>query len=996
MGIESIESTVLDAFMARAAEEPDRTAILAHGKSLTYGQLASLSDRVAHALSDRGVGPGSLVPIEAVRTADFVVAIIGVLKAGAAYIPIDDAYPAERKRHIYEQSGATVALHTRPAATVEPSCAPPAPIAVASLFECPAGERSVRTPMPHDLIYVIFTSGTTGRPKGVEVEHHSVARLVDWHNRQFGVTAASRMPLMAGLSFDISQWEIWSALTAGAMLILPDDDIRPDAAALVAFHRDHATTHAFVPTVMVSDFLHASRGTDLALRYLFTAGENLQPVDTDGATYTLIDYYGPTETTIFATMHRVPSAKLGRPPSIGHPIPGADIHVLDAQLHAVPDGQIGELCITGPCVARGYLNDASLTRDKFVTLPHDPSQRAYRTGDLGRKLPDGTIQYLGRTDDQLKIRGHRVELGEIAAVLASQPGIRTCAVIATDDAADAHKEIVAFVVPEAGGAADDVIGAIRTRLRACLPHYMRPRRYVALAALPVTLNGKVDKAALRALGHDDAARGADIGWRDDRIDTAIVRTLAPILGHTGFGPADNFFDIGGHSLLIAEFVRKLGETLGMKVYARDVYECPTGAELRARLDARLTERQSLLDAEPARALRDDISSPDGITLYRPIDTHRLERPAHILLTGATGFVGIHLLAELLERTDAIVHCTVRAADNTTARARIVEQAQRYRVVLAEPGRWIAHAADLSLPRLGMTDADCRALAQEVDVIYHSASAVNFIQPYSYMRTDNVVGLKRLLAFAADGKPKALVLLSTISVYSWGHLHTGKTTMTEDDDIDQNLPAVMTDIGYVRSKWVMEKVADLAASQGLSLMTFRLGYATFHRETGLSADYQWWGRLVRTCIAQRQIPDLRNLREGLTTVDYMTRAIAHISRNPSALGHKFNLVHSDDNNLTLRQFFERLERHFGLRFNTVPYHRWLDGWQHDATAPLYPLLSLFRDVMYDGRSTVELYQDTYRWRCDRVRAALRDSGIDEPTFERGELALYLEKSIGHRV
>ncbi|EEE02491.1 thioester reductase domain-containing protein [Burkholderia multivorans] len=335
-----------------------------------------------------------------------------------------------------------------------------------------------------------------------------------------------------------------------------------------------------------------------------------------------------------------------------------------------------------------------------------------------------------------------------------------------------------------------------------------------------------------------------------------------------------------------------------------------------------------------------------------------------------------------------------------ARTRPIKRSPRSRKIVRSAV--IGHSPIIDAPFLQRfhpylrSPTDYRTLAGCVDVIYHSASAVNFIQPYSYMRTDNVDGLKRVLAFAADGQPKALMLLSTISVYSWGHLHTGKTTVSEDDDIDQNLPAVMTDIGYVRSKWVMEKVADLAASRGLPLMTFRLGYATFHRDAGLSANYQWWGRLVRTCIDQQQIPDLRNLREGLTTVDYMTRAIAHISHNPSALGHKYNLVHTDDNNLTLRQFFERLERHFGLRFETVPFRQWLDGWQHDTAAPLYPLLSLFRDVMYDGRSTVELYQDTYRWRCDRVRAALQGSGIEEPTFTRDELARNLTQSIGHRV
>jgi thioester reductase-like protein len=277
----------------------------------------------------------------------------------------------------------------------------------------------------------------------------------------------------------------------------------------------------------------------------------------------------------------------------------------------------------------------------------------------------------------------------------------------------------------------------------------------------------------------------------------------------------------------------------------------------------------------------------------------------------------------------------------------------------------------------------------VDVIYHSASAVNFIQPYSYMKQDNVQGLIEILYFAANNKTKPLILLSTISVYSWGHLHTHKQEMREDDDIDQNIDAVITDIGYVRSKWVMEKIADLAASAGLPLMTFRLGYATCHSKTGVCASYQWWGRLVETCIAQSSIPDLVELREGLTTVDYMTAAIAHISRNHEALGKKFNLIHTAENNLTLKSFFCLLEKMFGYQFTLLPFHYWLQQWEHNMDAPLYPLLSLFKGNMYDGKSTVELYQHTYLWDCKNVKQFLQGSDIEEPIFTKPMLQAYLD-------
>ncbi|WP_425102721.1 thioester reductase domain-containing protein [Burkholderia ambifaria] len=318
------------------------------------------------------------------------------------------------------------------------------------------------------------------------------------------------------------------------------------------------------------------------------------------------------------------------------------------------------------------------------------------------------------------------------------------------------------------------------------------------------------------------------------------------------------------------------------------------------------------------------------------------------------------------------------------------------VECAERSRIRVCAGDITQARFGMNEHDYAELADEIDIVYHSAGAVNFIQPYSYMKKINVDGLTQILAFAGCRRTKALILLSTISVYSWGHRFTGKAMMTEDDDIDQNLPAVLEDIGYTRSKWVMEKMADLAGQRGLPLMTFRLGYATFHGETGVSADYQWWGRLVKTCIALGIVPDLDDLREGLTSVDYMTKALARISRNPAALGRKFNLINSPETNITLKEFFARLERYFGLRFRVVPFREWLGAWKANIDAPLYPLLSLFDDNIRDGMSTAELYQNNYVWDCRNVIEFLEGSGIEQPAFSREQLARYLERSVGYRV
>ncbi|MFC7627453.1 amino acid adenylation domain-containing protein [Paraburkholderia humisilvae] len=993
-----IIKTVLDLFDHQVSLSPDGIALASGSTTLTYGELALRSDAVAHFLVEHGVNRGALIPIEATRSIDYIVAIIGVLKANAVYVPIDYQHPSERKKLILEQSGSPILLST---AGERDECERETfdkwtRVSVGSLStKAPASRVSLPArPSPSEPIYVIFTSGTTGVPKGVIVEHHAVSRLIQWHNAKFEVTSGSRHTLMAGLGFDVCQWEIWSPLCAGATLHVLDDEKRLDTGLLTDFYRQNSITHAFVPTVMVPNVVNATRNRVGSLRYLFTAGEKLKPVDTEGISYSLIDYYGPTEATIFATVHHVPGSASGKPESIGRPVTDTEILILDEQLKERPPGEAGELYIAGSCLARGYLNNEALTRERFIPRPGRPGARMYRTGDLARWLPDGTVQYLGRGDEQVKIRGNRVELGEIESFLATQQGIEKVAVVVTGRDADPTREVIAYLVTNgAPGSFSQIVQSIRENVRAHLPDYMRPGRYIELHDMPLTVNGKTDKAALRAQLAASAAAPVDTHADVNSMERLVFDVFRTVLEHGDFGRRDSFFDVGGHSLLVAEVVLTLEERLNTKVYIRDVYQHQTVTALAAHLRSRLQTELPSIDGEPIHQLRNDIELPPAIVLNKPFDIDRLKKPRHILLTGTTGFVGAHLLADLLATTDAVIHCPVRAASDAEARSRIDDKLAAYRIEIEDRNRVIAYAADLSLAEFGMAHGDYMKLSSDIDVIYHSASAVNFIQPYSYMKKDNVDGLKQVVSFAASDRLKALILLSTISVYSWGHLHTGKTVMTEEDDIDQNFPAVLTDIGYVRSKWVMEKIADLAAAHGLPLMTFRLGYATFNSRTGLSASYQWWGRLVETCIKFSAIPDLRDLREGLTTVDYMTRAIAHISRNPAALTKKFNLIHSDKNNLTLKQFFSLLEPHVGAKFDVVPFAEWLSKWKDNRDAPLYPLLSLFRDNMYDGRSTVELYQDTYRWDCKNVTNFLKGSGIEEPRFSDEELTRYLENSIG---
>ncbi|MBV7515718.1 amino acid adenylation domain-containing protein [Pseudomonas sp. PDM25] len=990
-------TTLLDHVERWCNLTPDAMAVVTTHEKLTYGELAQYSDAVATFLHNHNIGPGRIVPIEATRTVDFIVGLLGIMKTGAAYSPIDHGYPEKRKSYIIEQTQAPLTLTTIPPKLFDRKKLDRRAVSVASLRQ---GNKKKIThrPLTSDAIYVIFTSGTTGVPKGVIVEHYSVEAFVIWHNKQFSIDQSTRSTLMAALGFDVAHWEIWSPLSAGGTLYMPDDETRRDVDLLIKMLDRSEITHAFVPTVMAHDLIAASRPGPKSLKYLFTGGEKLNPIDTDHIHYQLIDYYGPTEATIWASYHPVSSSSLGLPPSIGKPVCDTQLWILDEQLREPPKGQIGEICISGPCLARGYLHNERQTHEKFLTHPFLQDARIYRTGDLGKWLPDGSVQFLGRTDEQVKIRGHLVELIEIETVIARQLGVRKVSVIATSPVVSGDKEIVAFIIPDnVAILANEIIPNIREGIGSFLPDYMMPGKYLVVDTFPENVNGKTDKASLRSLfeQHKASVPLHDYSAIADVLERSIFEVFAKTLGHTDFDDTGSFFDIGGHSLLAAQVVVHLSKHFKLPLRITDLYNHPSVTTLATEIKRRLQSSDEISDHTSPETLRNDATLPEDIIFSGAFDNRRLENAEHLLLTGVTGFVGIHLLAELLERTEAVVHCIVRAEDANQADLRLAEKLTQYMVSLSasQKARIRLYIGDISEPWLGLIPADYDALSLKIDVIHHSASAVNFIKPYSSMKQDNVDGLINLIRFAAAGRIKAMMLLSTISVYSWGYWITGKKLMREDDDIDQNLPAICADIGYVKSKWAMETIADQAESRGMPLMTFRLGYATYHAKTGISASYQWWGRLVKTCIELGAIPDLEELREGLSTVDYMSKAVSHISKNSLALGKKFNLIHSGDRNVSLKGFFMRLAEHFGYKFQILPFHEWRDLWENDDSAPLYPVLNLFKDPMYEGKCILELYQHTYDWKHDNTQNFLEGSDILQPEFDAKELAHYLRHSIG---
>ncbi|EMB4110649.1 amino acid adenylation domain-containing protein [Serratia marcescens] len=991
------QNNVVKQFINQAIESKDKIAIEYGNTIMTYEQLHKESDRLCSLLRLAQVAPGNSVPLVVQRTPEFIIGMLAIAKAGAAYIPIDIHNPQKRIAQIIEQSNSPVVLLGNHAFTSHVELAGVPVIAIDKAYPDLARDPCIPTLSSADeSAYVIFTSGTTGIPKGVMVSHGALHNLVNWHNVNFAVDAQCRSTLIAGIGFDVAQWEVWSPLICGATLVLPDSEetrLCPDA--LLRFFALQRLTHAFVPTVFVPDIVNLPQPAELTLRYLFTAGEKLSPVNVSHLDYSLIDYYGPTEATIFTTCNTVICASKNQPPSIGVPIAGAEVFILDKELQPLGVGQPGELFIGGPGLAIGYLNDIEMTRQRFITSPFSPGKRIYRSGDLACWLPGGRVQYLGRLDEQVKIRGNSIELGEIENVLLQHPTVKGAVALVVGEP-DREKRILAFVASPHNDA-PELQEKLRQHIANALPAYFMPSAIVVLPRLPLTINGKVDKGAL--LAHEQQRRAERVRPESNfsEREALLAEIWASLLDDVSPGLDDEFTHLGGHSLTAAKMAVVISEKMGVQTYVHDIYDHPTIRLLAKALEERSRTPSVATSTEPLRILQDDIFLPDDIYIDPHFDEYQVTAPRCILLTGSTGFVGSHLLSDLMRTTEAKVYCLIRAQDLQTAQLRLSDTLAHYHIVLTEAQRVraVPICGDISKPRLGMLVEEYRRLSQEVDIIYHSGGAINFIQPYSYLKHINVQGVREIIRFAAEKRTKPVMLLSSVAVFSWKPQHSERWIMHEDDDIDLNLPEVLTDIGYVRSKWVMEKVAGLAVARGLPMITFRLGYATNHSETGVSAEYQWWGNLVKTCLDCGIVPALQEFREGLTTVDYITSVITYVSRNPQAIGKKFHLTPEPEDSLTLDEFFSLLEQYFGFHFHRQPLPEWFAHWEEDPESPLYPILGLIRENASGGQSTIELYQNTYQWDKRNVKQFLQGSMIQEPQFTRQVLARYLRQSIGYQ-
>ncbi|MEU0663022.1 amino acid adenylation domain-containing protein [Streptomyces lavendulocolor] len=1097
-GARPYERSPAELFAERARRHPERCAVAGRDARLTYAELASLAERFARGLAAAGVGAGDVVGIMGRRGPESCAAILGAAYAGTPYLPLDASLPGGRLRGMLEDAGAAVVVRLPGAdsgagagrgaehgAWAGPGAGPDAdggagagPCAVRVLEYAAVlraggsgAEWGSGVPLPgagrgpEAPAYVMFTSGTTGRPRAVAVPQRGVVRLA-LTNGFLDVRPEDRVLHTAALSFDASVLEMWPALLNGACLVPAPSEVLLAPHALHRLVTDEGVTVLFLTTSVFHMVARERPETFAGLRYVVTGGEALRPdaarrVLELGRPRHLVNAYGPTEAACVALAHEVthvPADATCVP--VGRPIADTVVHVLREDGTPAATGEVGELYIGGGALAGGYLNDPDATAQRFLSLrPESASAplagpgvrtgggrpRVYRSGDFVRRRSDGVIEFCERRDDQVKVRGFRVELEEVRAALTRRPEVADAVVVARDDDGSG-RSLHAYVTPRVPGRSPTA-QEVRAFLAEELPSFMLPATVTVLDRLPLAPSGKVDRAALP--GPAEVPVTAPERHERGSVAGVVAEAWAAVLPLGRAEPDDDFFVCGGSSLLAVRLVARvrqrlgLGQRHGYDLVTRLLAEPTVKAFTTAVRDAVSTADADAVDApaDPhavsattrsdavialgtdARTVGTPAPSAGGpapaagasgadaarasgadqgaaaVDRWRPdlrwdvppvtgADPRPVWRaPRHVFLTGATGFVGTHLLRQVLDRTDAVVHALVRARDAGHAEERLARAQTRHGIARPLPAHRVRPlVGDLTLPRLGMAGRDWEEQAGGADLVLHCGAEVNFLYPYEKLRAANVYGTREVIALAAR-RAVPLHHVSTVAVVH-GMGAAGVREVDEETPLDH---VELLSMGYTESKWVAEEVVRRAGRTGLPVAVHRP-----HEVSGDTTGHTWNSgaalcEFFRIITELGSAPDLA-LPLDLVPADFVAGAVVHLATHRAATGQTYHLTNPRP--AALDAMVDRLRAH-GHPIRTVAYREWVDAMAaHLAERPSHPFgpfAELFTTEAAAGGLTVEELSTTEhapRLGRARLEADLAGSGLACPPVDARLLDRYI--------
>lgn len=867
-----IDMAIQTLFEAQVAQTPGNLAVVCGNQRLTYQELNESANQLAGYLRKLGVTSNQIVGIMVNGSLEMFIGILGILKAGGAYLPIDPEYPEERITYMLEDSGADILLTQSNLMKKAGKGSVIIDLNNHEIYDGPNSNPELIN-QPHDLAYVIYTSGSTGKPKGVKIEHRSLVNLAKWHNEFFAVTQQDQSTKFAGFGFDASVWEIFPYLIVGATLHVIEDDLKLDIEKLNDYYEQNRISISFLPTQFCEQFMSLE---NRSLRILLTGGDKLKHYEPKN--YRLVNNYGPTENTVVSTSFFMDNVNYDNIP-IGKPIANVKTYVLDKNNQLQPIGVPGELCITGVGLAVGYLNQPELTKEKFVANPFEPGARMYRTGDLVRWLPDGNIEFLGRIDHQVKIRGFRIELGEIENALIQHEKIKEVVVIDRQDIGT-DKYLCAYIVADGEQSVPD----LREYLARKLPAYMIPSFFTFLEKLPLTPNGKIDR---NKLPQPDRAAYADEDYTAPRneIEKILAGVWEEVLGIQKIGIHNNFFELGGNSLKAIQVVTKM--VMDFEINVTDIFKYPEIAILAEKitlksnyLDSKIREAVSFYKEAPkfngkllAKLLTRKLKYRQKRHQYKNKQFSRVNYQ-NILLTGSSGYLGIHLLYQLLTETDSNVHLLIRSNNMCGSEQRLAQKIEYYfgaSVYQQYKNRLNVVNGDLSKDFLGISPDLYRDLGVKIDCIIHAAANVKHFGWYEDFYEVNVKGTERLLDFAIQNKIANFSFISTISVVAGAAEDGGMAFLTE---YDTRLSEV-TDSYYINSKIAAENIVLKARERGLNANIFRVGNLVFDSMSGKFQDNIAENAFyisMKSYIKLSRTPRIKLKTLDFSFVDYVAKAV----------------------------------------------------------------------------------------------------------------------------
>jgi amino acid adenylation domain-containing protein/thioester reductase-like protein len=981
------DKTLPQLFAEQVRRTPDRTAAVFGRQSLTYREMDEKTSRLAALLRTKGVRPDTIVGIMLDRSLEMIIGILGILKAGGAYLPVDPNGPADRLRYMLQDCGAKILLTDR-----QPAVGATAGVDVIDLrddhLDLPAAAPLAPVNSPGDLAYVIYTSGSTGQPKGVMIEQRSLVNRICWMQKKYPLDEDSVILQKTPYTFDVSVWELVWWFFAGASVCLLEPGGEKDPAAIcAAIARHRITTIHFVPS-MLNMFLHflengansARNVRDLvSLKQVFASGETLGLAQAElfnHLLYTtngtaLANLYGPTEAAIDVSYFDCsPNAALKSVP-IGKPIDNTSLYILDKNLNLLPIGIPGELYIGGVGLARGYVNKPDLTAERFLPNPFIPGERIYKTGDLVRWYAEGDIEFLGRLDHQVKIRGFRIELGEIENRLMAFPGIRE-AVVNGVEARD-KKYLCAYYV----GTRRIAVRELRKFLEETLPEYMIPSYFLQMDALPLTTSGKISRQALPLPAADDgrARYAPPVG----DVEKILVKAFQDTLAIKEIGIDDSLFDLGGDSLSVMQIYTTIFD-YDWGLSAADFYEFRTIRELAAKVGGQV-RHDSGAPAQDFGVIEPKADASDNLEAY-PMH--------HVFLTGATGFLGAHLLDNLLTGTAGTVYCLVRGPSGEAAADRLRQTLAFYfdgRHTELIGQRIVVLQGDIEDSQFGLGQAAYTQLGNTVDTVIHAAAIVKYFGDYAQVESVNVLGTQAVIDFALRFNLK-LNHISTDAVTGNFLVNNAvQGNYTENDFyVGQNFQGNI----YVRSKFEAENRVLLSIRQGLKATIYRMGnltgrYSDGHFQRNI-ADNAFYGAL-RSVLALGVVSDeLREQPIEFSPVDLAADAIIRIARTRNSDNRVFHVL---NHHTLLMKDLVQLLIDIGSQIRTVSrdeMNRYLEN-EVDAAARQEYLPGL---MVYLNKTGELAFANSLKISSDISVDYLQKLGFSWPSADQD----YLRKLVGY--